>query len=155
MDFKGTNPAGLSVLRDFIPTDLMEMSLFLKLHRHDGMVSPFTWPTISMNCSALLPPLLKLLLVLLLLLLLVLAGLAPLSFSLWWMKAQCWKLARSVVGVVGVLGCDGDLVTDQGRIGPVEEVEMVDMLSSDSEEVVESRLNLLFMAGIWSKRSSW
>ena len=61
-----------------------------------------------------------------------------------------------MVGVVGVLGCDGDLVlvTGHGRRGPVEEVEVVDMLSSDSEEVVESRLNLLPMAGIWTKISS-
>jgi hypothetical protein len=38
MDFKRANPAGQSVLKDFIPRDLMEMSLFLKIQRHDGMV---------------------------------------------------------------------------------------------------------------------
>jgi hypothetical protein len=31
MDFKRTNPAGQGVLRGFIPQDLMEMSLFLKI----------------------------------------------------------------------------------------------------------------------------
>ena len=65
------------------------------------------------------------------------------------MKAQCWKLARSVVGVLGFVG-DLVLLTGQVRRGPVEEVEVVDMLSSESEEVVESRLTLLPKAGTWS-----
>jgi hypothetical protein len=52
LDFNRKNPAGQSVLRDFIPRDLMEMSLFLKIQRYDGMVTGYTSPLLRSNSLA-------------------------------------------------------------------------------------------------------
>jgi len=67
-------------------------------------------------------------------LLLLLQVLVPACLSLLCRYAQCWKLARSVHGVLGV---DGDLLllAGQERRGPVEKVvEVMDKVSSESED---------------------
>jgi hypothetical protein len=43
LDFKRTNPSGHRVLWSFISTDHMEMSPFLKIQRHDGMVASLSY----------------------------------------------------------------------------------------------------------------